>query len=562
MMCSRRWAAFAAVLVCSLAACSPDDDSGYIPHPDARDDAGDTGGDTPTDPGIEVIPCSELFDTDGDGIADAYESTADSDGDTTPNNLDDDSDGDGISDYDESGTGGDFCRTPQQSDTDTVPDFLDQDSDNDGLTDREERERWSTDPRVADSDGDTVTDLGEVAYGSDPSDSTSTVDPDDFFVILPYEEPEQVRPLTFGTNLQVADVYFLMDSTGSMGGTIENVVSSLASTIVPGLRAAIPDVQMGVGAFNDFPTMPYGDGMDQPYWHDQDITGDDAAVQSALSRVSTRSRGSGYDWSESYVVAMHITASGRGTYEGGASIPDKTCPALPDETSPRRGYPCFRPGALPIVVLVGDAPWHNFPNNPTNTGEADYSFPTPYYADALSELLGIGARVVGVCARCSGGGGDFAYQYQQTVATDTGTVDASGTPLVAISADGTVSTSIVDMIGTLASFTPQDVSTTTEDDPDDLFGFDARQFITRITPVSCMPDSGCPSGFDDTTFFGVQPGTQVTFNVTFYNGVFPPRDTAAVFKAVIVVLGNGVARLDERTVIIIVPPTGDWVWIG
>jgi hypothetical protein len=35
-----------------------------------------------------------------------------------------------------------------------------------------------------------------------------------------------------------------------------------------------------------------------------------------------------------------------------------------------------------------------------------------------------------------------------------------------------------------------------------------------------------------------------------------------VFKATIVVLGNGVARLDQRTVIIIVPPTGDWVPIG
>jgi hypothetical protein len=557
----RRIAGIVCAGVFVLAACSPDDDSGYFPVPDGRDYVGDTGGDTPTDTGPEVIPCSELNDSDGDTIADAYESTSDSDGDTTPNHLDDDSDGDGLPDRDEAGTGGDFCRFPADTDTDAVPDFLDRDADNDGLTDADEL-GLGTNPRAADTDGDGVTDLGEVAYGSSPTDPGSTVDPDDFFVILPYEEPEQVRPLTFGTNLQVADVYFLMDSTGSMGGTIENVVSSLAATIVPGLRSAIPDVQMGVGAFNDFPTMPYGEGMDQPYWHDQDITPDDAAVQAALGRVSTRPRGSGYDWSESYVPGLYFTASGRGTTAGGASIPDKTCPAIPDEPSPRRGYPCFRPGALPIVVLVGDAPWHNFPGNVANTGESDYTFWPYMYADALAELLGIGARVVGVCARCSGGAGDFAWEYQATVARDTGTVDASGNPLVAISADGTVSTSIVDMIQTLASFTPQDVSTTTEDDDTDLFGFDARQFITRITPMSCMPDSGCPRGFDDTTFFGVQPGTQVTFNVTFYNGVFPPRETASVFKAVIVVLGNGVARLDERTVIIIVPPTGDWVWIG
>ena len=285
-------------------------------------------------------------------------------------------------------------------------------------------------------------------------------------------------------------------------------------------------------------------------------------MQTALNAVATRPRGSGYDWSESYVPALYFTASGRGTFAGGASVPDKTCPPVLDEPSPRRGYPCFRPGALPIVVLVGDAPWHNYPGNVSNTGESDYPFWTQTYGDALAELLGIGARVVGVCARCSGGGSDYAYQYQQGVARDTGTVDAAGAPLVAISADGTVSTSIVDMIQTLASFTPQDVSTTTEDDDSDLFGFDARQFITRINPVSCMPAGGCPHGFDESTFFGVQPGTAVTFNVTFYNGVFPPRETASVFKATIVVLGNGVARLDERTVIIIVPPTGDWVWIG
>jgi hypothetical protein len=124
-----------------------------------------------------------------------------------------------------------------------------------------------------------------------------------------------------------------------------------------------------------------------------------------------------------------------------------------------------------------------------------------------------------------------------------------------------VSSDIVEMIGTLASFTPQDVTTTTEDDPTDLYGFDARLFIKRIVPVSAFPATGVES-WDDTTFYQVQPGTRVTFDVTFENTVFEPRESAAVFKAVIGVVGNGVARLDSREVIIIVPPTGDWVWIG
>ncbi|MBN1771399.1 MAG: hypothetical protein JXB32_09070, partial [Deltaproteobacteria bacterium] len=464
---ARRWVGIVFVVVWALAGCSPDDDSGYHPNPDARDDA--TGDIPGTDTGPETIPCSELFDTDGDTIADAYESTTDSDGDTVPNHLDDDSDGDTISDRDEAGTSGDYCRQPADTDTDSVPDFLDQDSDNDGLTDAEERERWGSDPRNADTDGDTITDLGEVAYGSSPTDPGSTVDPDDFFVILPYEEPEQVRPLTFGTNLQVADVYFLMDSTGSMSGSIENVVGSLSATIVPGLRAAIPDVQMGVGAFNDFPSGSYGDGADQPYWHDQDITPDDGRVQTALNGVLSRPRGSGSDGPESYVPALWMTATGRGTTVGGASIPDKTCPVTPDEPGTRRGYPCFRPGALPIVVQVGDAPWHNGP-----ALEYPYSFATSQYADAMGAMLDIGARYIGVYVQRWTTEGLTAMQ---AMASDTGTVDASGSPLVAISADGTVSTSIVGMIQTLASFTPQDVSTTTEDDATDLYDFDARQFI-------------------------------------------------------------------------------------
>jgi hypothetical protein len=505
-----------------------------------------------------------VTDTDGDTIADQYEMTVDSDGDTTPNHLDDDSDGDGILDSEEAGTSGDFCNYPRDSDGDTIIDSLDGDSDNDGVLDIDERGRWGTNPYNPDSDGDTVTDLGEVAYGSDPNDSSDTFDPDDYFVVLPYNDPEKHRELTFGTNLQVADVYFLMDSTGSMDGSIENVVASLAGTIVPGLRAAIHDVQMGVGSMDDFnccggdPWSSYGDcdyhgiGCDAPFWHWQDITPDDGAVQSALEQVLSNGRGSGADWPESYAVALWITASGEGMYDGGASIPPKTT-CYADGVTPV-GYPCFRPGALPIVVMVGDAAWHNGP-----VGEYPYSFGTVGYGDTLSAFLDIGARFIGVCARCMGGSADEAWTAQAQLATDTGTVDGSGIPLVSISADGSVSSGIIDMIQTLASFTPQDVTTTTEDGPAvDLYAVDARGFIKAIAPVSFFPAGGA-DGFDATTFFQVQPGTTVTFDVTFKNDFFPAREVAAVFEVTIVVLGNGVARLDSRRVIIVVPPTGDWV---
>ena len=40
-----------------------------------------------------------------------------------------------------------------------------------------------------------------------------------------------------------------------------------------------------------------------------------------------------------------------------------------------------------------------------------------------------------------------------------------------------------------------------------------------------------------------------------------PHETAVIFRARILVLGNGVARLDERQVYIIVPPEGSVVLI-
>jgi hypothetical protein len=66
---------------------------------------------------------------------------------------------------------------------------------------------------------------------------------------------------------------------------------------------------------------------------------------------------------------------------------------------------------------------------------------------------------------------------------------------------------------------------------------------------------------DTHTFYAVTPGTMVDFSVEFFNDVRPPADTAQVFRAHIVVVGNGVADLDVRNVYVIVPPEGGVVLI-
>jgi hypothetical protein len=417
-----------------------------------------------------------------------------------------------------------------------------------------------------------VSDLGEArGTMTDPRDPTSTIPPEDFFVVLPYFGDHVLRRLAFGTNISIADVYFLIDTTGSMGGPISNVQSSL-TTIAAQLQMRIRDLQMGVGFHRDFPfpgcdpfdftcltaSENYGNLGDDAYENVQDITADLSAVQTGLNSLVA---GGGADGPESQVEALYQVATGMGgswTFPGSAgwSLPARTCPSVPDEPGRRRGYPCFRPGALPIVVLVTDVTWHNGPGG-VNT-YTRISPPPHTFDDAARELNAIGARFIGVAV--NGGGRSEA----EDMARQTGTVDGSGTPLVYDATGGTVSDQIVTGIETLTGGVAQDVTTRTENVPMNPDDFDARLFIKAITPLEGTYMGVVGTGYDskdDVAFYGVIPGTTVEFEVDFFNDVREPAATAEIFRALIIVVGNGVADLDSRNVYIIVPPEGGTILI-
>lgn len=534
--------------------------------------------------------CTSAEDSDGDGIADQRESNP-----GVP-----DTDVDGIPDRDEARSS-DPCA-PRDGDADGTPDFADTDSDNDGVPDGEEVTA-GTDPTNHDTDGDGVTDLAERAAGTDPTDRASTIPSTDFFVVLPYMGPHERRPLRFGTDIEIADVFFLVDMTGSMGGERTNLIRGLVDTIIPGIQAQIENVQFGAGGLDDYPYGSYGDptggvvgpGADHPFYllrgiapGDEDVgswstpasatmcPNDTASAPDGIGRITGAPNGRpdileaveglpchyGADYPESYVPALWATATGMGLTWPGGSVPGRTCPSIPDEMGVRRGYPCFRPGALPIIMLFGDAPFHN---GPPGTSGDPYSFPAPSWDETVAALNAIGARVISVYS----GGGDAIGDYN-ALARATGAVRADGSPLVfTISADGSgLSTTVVDAVTQLVGGTPQDVSTDTENVPGNPDDFDATRFIKAITPVEGYRDgrSGPMPGFtyasrDETTFYQVIPGTQVEFDVDFWNDVRPPAATAQVFQARIIVIGNGVARLDERRVFIVVPPEGGTILI-
>jgi len=123
-----------------------------------------SGDDDVGDAGIPDLP-----DADGDGIADVDEDRAsnlDTDGDGTPDYLDEDSDDDGIPDYREAGdnlTG----TPPLDSDGDGTPDFRDTDSDNNGRPDGVDGVEDLDDDGIGnfadlDDDGDTIPDETEL----------------------------------------------------------------------------------------------------------------------------------------------------------------------------------------------------------------------------------------------------------------------------------------------------------------------------------------------------------------------------------------------------------------
>ncbi len=562
------------------------DDNGIPDESDSREDLdGDSDGDwrDTDDDGDNIDDVDEMgspddpIDTDGDGtpdyrdtdsdddtISDHDERDDDVDEDGTANYRDLDSDDDGWSDAEEAGDA-DLATPPVDTDDDGMADFVDPDSDNDGLSDEAEREA-GTDPRDADTDDDGVTDLVETAAGTDPLDPKSNPGAlGDFVFLEPYEEdPSPAEDtLSFATDIQQADVYFLVDTTGSMGGEIANLSADLDGFLIPAVEGEIPDVWFGVGHFDDYPVCDGGGGFfgcggdcygaagDEAFEQLQEMTGDAGAAQAAARALVL---GFGEDTPESDVPALEAVATGNGD---GAYIAD--APACDD--ADESGYPCFRSGAVPIIVLITDAPFHNGPGGTDPYDDGLLGIAAPSYDDAVNALVAGNIRVLGVNSGA-------ARSQLERLARDTGAVDVDGGEMVYdIGADGTgLGDAVVDGIAALANQVPLDITAEPRDDPADAV--DATRFVDRIVPNADGDDAkGCAGGLDtadtdgdgfDDTFVDVLPGTQVCFDIIpAINDFVPPTDEPQLFRATVVVVGDGITDLDERDVFFLVPPVID-----
>jgi hypothetical protein len=421
----------------------------------------------------------------------------------------------------------------------------------------------------------------------------------DFFFILPFEDPDgnKSKPLDFSTAIPSLDVFFMMDTTGSMGSEIGNLQSSLNSTIVPGVQAAVANTYFGVGRYDDFPLDVYGTpGCDQPFELLQGMTSNIGDVTTAVNNLTLHC---GNDGPESMLEGFYQAATGEGIM---APAPTFVAPNMTGV-----GGVGFRDGVMPVIAAAGDWMSHS-PGEPGSCliggsipQPADYPLvPNAHTRQETKDALdAICARVVGVAS----GVGDWgpaceAQADLEDLATHTGArvppeawdvparpagcavgqcctnfngtgraPDADGLCPLVFYANNTGSglgAHMVTGIQMLTRFATFDATTEKEGETESIDGVPlpsgttTADFIKAITPNSFMlppPPPVVPNPtFDSTSFQNVTPGTVVTFDVVAFNDFVQAGDQALIYHALVRVLAGGCSPLDERQVIILVPP--------
>jgi hypothetical protein len=491
-------------------------------------------------------------DSDADVILDGDEFGIDTDRDGLQDQEDTDSDADGIPDAIEAGDGDLFSR-PVDTDGDFVPDFRDPDSDGDGLSDRFEDEN-GTSPILSDSDGDGINDLIESAAGTDPLDPTENPRSlGDFVFVEPYMEPAvpPVDTLDFSTSIARADVYFLMDETGSMGSSIDSLRAGISS-LIPMIRAVIPDAWFGLGGFRDYPTGSYGGFGDLPYEHYLDVTSDAAMAMSAAS--TSYEPAGGADGPESHTQAVWSAVTGEALPMGiGARATSMRGPCGPN----RFGWPCFRDDAVPIIVLITDVTMHN---GPGGTDAYVGIMGAVTYDQAVAEALDARVRVTGIAQGAFGG----ARPQLEQMARDTGAVDMAGRALVEdYTFGGGISSAVVANIQTLAEQSLLDITARFIDDPSDAVDTSTAFYDYLEANVTGRRDRGCSAravqdrdgdGINE-TFPAVSTDTRVCFDIHVrQNQTVMPGVDPQIFRGTVAVIGDGYTELDRRDVYFLVPP--------
>ncbi len=393
----------------------------------------------------------------------------------------------------------------------------------------------------------------------------------DFFFVVPFGEDPSPKSdvLKFSTNIKQADVAFVMDTTGSMQGAINNLKNALQGTLMAQLQAAIPNVGLAVVDFKDF-----GSGDPWAVKVNQVVTTNLALAKAGVAPMSASGGG---DTPECAAAAMQYTLLGQ-AMPGSPSVP-----AHSNTTPGTFGGVDFRSGSVPVIVNITDAAWHDPSGGATmatvkgafastkakfvniaESGSFSFGAGPETQANELSDATGsnVPASAFGTVSGCAAG---------QCCNGKNGAGRAPSGPggtcrLNFLSTDGNgVSAGIVKAIEAIAVGSTFDVTAAASNDPKNPKGVDATKFIKALRAMDeGNPANGCPAapakdsdsdGIKD-TFLAVKAGTPVCFEVIpAKNTTVQPELDPQFFKALIDVIAvQGNLKLDNRSVLFLVPP--------
>jgi hypothetical protein len=381
----------------------------------------------------------------------------------------------------------------------------------------------------------------------------------DFYFVSPYKKsPTPPRDvLRFSTDIQKVDVAIVMDTTASMTSAIANLKSSLSTQIIPTLSKIIPSVAVAVVDFRD--------------WGDlwvvnvrQTVT---TVITAAQAAVNAMAAAGGNDVPEAQLAAMHYTLTG----QANGAIPAHT----PAPTT--FGGVDFRPGAVPVVVLVSDSTWHD-PSGVVTMASVKTAFSTTHarFTSIYTSTLALAQQndlsdTTGSAIAPSAFGGKCGAGQCCTLASGAGKAPDGPGGMCRLnfttSFNGTgVSDSVVTAIQVIGVGSTYDIKAELSNDPTNPGGVDAT---TLVQAVRAMDEgdtgNGCPphdtydsdgDGVKD-TFKEVTVGTPICFEVIpKMNTTIAPTDVAQFFNAFIRMIGNpgSVDLGDQRTIIFLIPP--------
>ena len=373
------------------------------------------------------------------------------------------------------------------------------------------------------------------------------------FVMPPEAPPEPASlDLEVATRLESVDMYAILDRSGSMTAEITAIKSNLATVVnnltCPPLGSGdaatcIQDLWAGAG------TVGYIDSGGQAFqnWVDLQPNPNFTAVQ-------TTAPGGTSQEPLNFSVYATITGNGGAAFSMGSVPARASCSSSPAALAGYAtfGYPCFRQGPLPVVLLVTDEP-------PISAGDT-YKSPD-WQTIVLPQMLARRAKLVGILG--SGPIGNTQNDLR-TMATGTGAVDTSNgnEPLVFTGFDANAPTAIQQGILTLANGVPIDLAALPEDDPSDsvdtIAAFVERIETLQLGTASCANGLTEEDGDGDTypdRYVGVRAGTPVCWRlVPKMNSTVASTASWQFFHATVPIVADGITTLETRDVYFLVPP--------